>query len=279
MPGSPYTHEVIGTDEDLAAMTLGDAQRFFDQYYTPQNAIMVLVGDLDFENARARVTHYFKDIPRGSQRPSSPTLAPTTDRVRAHVERRVEDPLAQQRLIRIGWRTVSFDEKDRAALDVLGAILGGGKTSRLYRRLIDDDPVATVAFAGHEAQRYDGGLSVMLLPLPGVSAEVIRDQVLAEIETLKKRGPTTKELDRVRRQRLTGTLFGLSTNLGRAMGIGQSVIMGDDPKLFIRMLEQLDTITPRDVQRVAKKYLDENFVMYEIVPEENKSPALPGVIR
>ena len=63
------------------------------------------------------------------------------------------------------------------------------------------------------------------------------------------------------------------------MGIGKSVLMGDDPKLFIRRLEQLDTITPKDVQRVAKKYLDGNFVMYEIVPAENKGPALPGVIR
>ncbi|MGB1699912.1 MAG: insulinase family protein [Nannocystaceae bacterium] len=88
------------------------------------------------------MTHYFKDIPRGSQRPSSPTLAPANDRVRAHVERRAEDPLAQQRLIRIGWRTVSFDEEDRAALDVLSPILGGGKSARLRAMRRNDTTAA-----------------------------------------------------------------------------------------------------------------------------------------
>lgn len=279
MSDSPYVHSVIGTQEDLDNMTLEDATDFFGRFYSPNNAHMVIVGDVDFAEVQAKVGEYFGAIPKGPERPPTPNVKPAEERPRQKVEKKVEDDKAQQTIYLVGWRSVDEGHPDRPALDLLANILFTGSSARIPKVLTDEKQLTAFAGGTHLVFRHDGALFMQMAPAGDASADDLKKALLEELAKVKKKGIGSKELQKAIRIELMETINTLATNSGRASAIGMGAMFYDDPKRIISDLERYEAVTTKDIKRVANKYLDENWVFYELGPAEGNAPTMMGPIR
>jgi zinc protease len=266
--GTPYSHMPIGSLEDLNAAEAKDAEEFFKTYYVPNNAVMVIVGDVDFANVKDRVTHYFGGIARGAD----PAPPPTSNIVRGRkIERRMPDDKAQQTQWVWAWPTVGDDHPDRPALDLLGNVLFGGESSRLPKLLTDDKKWTAGAGGGHAfAFRDAGGMLFFGVPTPEGEKHLddVKQLLSGELATIAKKGVSGKELEKAINQQLMNTVSALATNSGRASAIANGALFYDDPKRVLTDLDRYALVTTKDIKRVAAEYLNDNWVFYELVPAD-----------
>jgi zinc protease len=264
--GTPYSHMPIGSLEDLEAAVAKDAEEFFKTYYVPNNAVMVIVGDVDFATVQDRVTHYFGGIPRGADKPPPPP----SNMVRGRkIEKQIGDDKAQMTQWVWAWPTVGDSHPDRPALDLLGNILFGGDSARLSKLLTDDKKWTAGAGGGHIfALRDAGGMLFFGVPTPDGenNLDEVKKLLSAELAKVAKSGVTAKELQKATNQQLMNTVSTLATNSGRAMAIAEGALFYDDPKRVITDLDRYRAVTSKDIRRVAAEYLNDNWVFYELVP-------------
>ena len=265
--GSGYDHPPIGSLEDLDAATTADVQAFFDKYYTPNNVVMVIVGDVNVADVKSKVEKYFGDIKRGPERPPSP---PTNIDRSKPLEVVTPDPLAQQAIYAIGWHTVGEKHPDRYALDLLGNILLVGDSARIPKILQDEKKL--VAFAGgqHFSLAEAGLVFMQAMPLPTTKFDDIKAIVREEADKIQKKGISKKELEKAINAQLMGTVTTLATNQGRANAIASGVINHGDPRFVLTELQKYQEVTPKDIQRVAKEYLGPNWLTLEVQPGAGK---------
>ncbi len=263
--GTGYGHQGIGTDEDLEAAKTADVKAFFDKYYVPNNAVMVLVGDVDFDEVKTKVDKYFGDIPRGTDREK---FAPV-DHTQKKMEKKVQDKLAQQPLYILGWKTVPEDHPDRHAVELLMSILLQGDSSRITKILKDEKklvvasvPLPSAAGGGRDA----GAAFAAFIPVKGASFDSIKSVVNAEIEALKKKGISAKDLKKAINQQTVNTVQDLATNNGRGIQIGVGALFHDDPTWVLTDLQGYRAVKPADIKRVANKYLTDQMMVVEVVP-------------
>ena len=279
MPESPYTHAVIGSQEDLENMTLDDATDFFKRFYSPNNAHMVFVGDVDFDEVKTKVEQYFGGIARGPERPPTPNVKPAEERPRKKVEKKVEDDKAQQTIYLVGWRSVDEGHPDRPALDLLANILFTGNSARVPKVLTDEKQLTAGAGGTHFVFRNDGALFMQMVPSGDATADQLKAALLEEVAKVKKKGIASKELDKAIRMELMETIGTLSTNAGRATAVGMGAMFYGDPKRIISDLERYEAVTTRDIKRVANKYLDDNWVFYELGPAKSGTAMPMGPLK
>lgn len=250
----PYRHLTIGTMDDLDAATAGDALDFYERYYVPNNAVLAVVGDVTPRQVRTLTEEYFGAIPRGTEVPSLPPV-PTTPRTDG--ERRLElpDPLAQLPRIWMAYNTPPADHPDAYALDLLVRVLSGGESSRLERRLVQDEQAA-LAIAAFNRDRLGGGmLTIGAIPNVGVEVERIEELVAAEIVTLQEAGITDRELRKAKNQERADAV----TNRLRVQSKGNLLQAAQlhyrDPFRVNNQVERYEAITLEDLRRVARTYL------------------------
>ncbi|HFE44136.1 MAG TPA: insulinase family protein, partial [Nannocystis exedens] len=261
--GSGYDHPPIGSIEDLNAATTADVKAFFDRYYTPNNVVVVLVGDVDFNTVKGKIEGYFGDIPRGPERaPSPPTKIDTSKPLNVVTP----DPLAKQALYAIGWHTVGETHPDRYALDLLGNILLVGDSARIPKILTDEKKLVAFTGGSHFSLHETGLVFMQAMPLPSTKFDDIKQVVRDEVAKVQKRGITKKELQKAINTQLMGTVSTLATNQGRAGAIASGVINHNDPKYVLTELQKYQEVTPKDIKRVAKQYLGPNWLTLEIQP-------------
>jgi zinc protease len=272
---TPYSHMPIGSLEDLDAATAQDAEEFFKTYYVPNNAVMVIVGDVEFATVQERVTHYFGGIPRGADKPPPPKGEVVRGR---KIEKQVSDDKAQQTQWIWAWPTVGADHDDRAALDLLGNILFGGESARVPKILSDDKKWTAVAGGGHLFVFRDAG-GMLFFGAPTAGGEKQLDEVkkiLAdELAKVAKKGVSAKELEKATNQQLMQSVSTLATNSGRASAIADGALFYDDPKRVLTDLDRYSAVTTKDIKRVASEYLTDNWIFYEMVPANKASTATP----
>jgi zinc protease len=272
---TPYAHMPIGSLEDLEAAEAKDAEEFFKTYYVPNNAVMVIVGDVEFAAVQDRVTHYFGGIAKGA----TPPTAPASTMVRGRkIEKQVPDDKAQQTQWVWAWPTVGDDHPDRWAIDLLGNILMGGESARIPKLLTDEKKWTAGAGGGHLFAFRDAG-GMVLFGVPTEEGEKhlddVKKLVLAELEKVAKQGVSAAELEKALNQQLMGTVSTLATNAGRAGAIAVGALFYNDPKRVLTDLERYRAVKAKDIQRVAAEYLNSNWVFYELVPA-NKAGAAAG---
>ncbi|MBK8716723.1 MAG: insulinase family protein [Deltaproteobacteria bacterium] len=263
--GTGYGHPGIGSEEDLSAATTADVKAFFDKYYVPNNAVMVLVGDVDAAEVQTKVEKHFGDIARG---PDRQPFAPV-DHTQVKVEKRFEDKLAQQPLYVIGWKTVPATHPDRHAVELLMNILMRGDSSRITKQLVDEKKLAVAAIAmPSEASggRDAGAAMAAFVPVEGKSLVDIETVVKAEIDAVKKKGITRKDLQKAINQMTADTIKQLSTNNGRGILLCFGALLEGDPFFVLSDTEKYRSVTPADIKRVANTYLTDNWMVAEIVP-------------
>ncbi len=269
--GTPYSHMPIGSLEDLNAAAAKDAEEFFKTFYVPNNAVMVIVGDVDFATVEDRVTHYFGEIPRGADKPTPPN----SEMVRGRkIEKQIGDDKAQQTQWVWAWPTVGDEHPDRPAIDLLGNILFGGESARVPKILTDEKKWTAGAGGGHMfAFRDAGGMIFFGVPTPEGEKHLddAKQLLSSELAKIAKKGVSSKELEKAINQQLMQSVSTLATNSGRASAIANGALFYNDPKHVLTDLDRYRTVTTKDIKRVAAEYLNDNWVFYELVPANKVS--------
>lgn len=265
--GHPYSWPVIGSMADLSAASLADVQEFFRTYYTPNNAVLSIAGDIDPAATRQQVERWFGAVPRGPEvkRPAPAPFAPAAD-VHAVLEDRVQVPRLYE-----AWHTQKAFAPDDAALNATAQVLAGGKASRLYQRLVYQLEIASDVYAYQDGGRLDGEFRVVATARSGHGLDELQRVVTEEIARLAAAGPTVRELERV----VNGVEAQALDNMQQVGGFGgiadqlnQYAYFAGTPDYFEQDLERYRGLTPADVQRVAGRYLaGAHKVVLSVVPQ------------
>ncbi len=258
-----YGWPTIGRMADIQSLSRADCTAFYRTYYAPNNAVLVVVGDVDPERLRRLLGRHYAgiaaaELPLEDVRPEPPQTA----------ERRLvtEQPTPTPKLA-LGYRGPSYGEPDHPALVLLTEVLCGGRSSRAHRQLVEEREMATTARAGLTNLRDPGLLEVGLTARSGTSAAALAEAFDAIVGELRREPPAQSELERARARVELAALCGLETVAGKAFHIGfGETVLGRPASLFER-LEAWGRVDRSDLLRVARRYLrPENRSVVQIEP-------------
>jgi len=246
----PYGRPVVGHASEIQAVSRNSALEYFHRFYGPNNAVVAIVGDINVDTMKAWATRYFADIPAGE--PHKPVV---TQEPPQRGERRISVEFDANPQLLIGYHVPSAQHPDAPALQVLGQVLTGGRTSRLFQRLVIRDRVATNV----GAFQFPGSLYPRLFTFQGVpiaphTTEEIEKAVYEEIDRIQRDPPSDVELQRVRNQAEAGSIQRLQSNFGLAFQLSNSEALWYDWRRTFRDQAALSRVTAADVQRVARTY-------------------------
>jgi len=258
----PYHWSVIGSMQDLSAASEDDIKNFFRLYYTPNNAILTVVGDFETAQAKAWITKYFGDVPRGKPvvRPAAPPVT-LGNETRLVYEDRVQVPR-----LYILWPTVGEKSDDRFALQVLDALTAGPRTTRLTKALVYDQQAAAAVGTSQDSSEDVGEFLITITPRPGHSLTELEAAADAILDKVKAEGPTAEEIQRATAGLEFSFVSGLQSNLGKSFRLATGAGFHNDPGYFRTEYEKMLAVTPADVKRVANKYLTRGRVVLSVVP-------------
>jgi zinc protease len=247
-----YAHSQIGSPQDLDAATLDDVQRFFDTYYNPNNATLVVVGAFEPAEARALIQQYFGPMPRG---PTPPPIECREPFRHLPVRRTLEDANATLPAVMHTYGTVPARHPDADALNLVVSILTDGESSRFHRRLVRDEQAALSA-SGFTWERLGPGL-VWMIAVANQGVEVARIETLLdeELERVRREGVTQAELDKARNNYRASQIRERQTVGGRAEALQWHNHYLGDPAAIRARMERLMALTVEDLRRVANTYL------------------------
>ncbi len=246
----PYMFPVIGYESDMKKWTKADLDAYFKTYYAPNNAVMVIVGDVKIDEVRKLAQQYIEPIP--AQKP--PAEVRTVEPVQNGERRLLVHKTVSSPNVLLAYHTPETKHADYYALDLLANILSSGNSSRLNKSLVFDNPIATELFA-YLPETFDPNLFyIYAIAADGVTAEKLEAGLLAEIEKIKKEGITDKELEKVKNQKLMEFYRNIETINGKANSLGTyEVFFGDYKKLFDAP-KLYQNVTKEDIQRVVRTY-------------------------
>lgn len=263
--GHPYSWPVIGWPKDLERANLGDVKAFFQRWYGPNNATLTIGGDFNETQALAWVEKYFGDIPRGPEVKAEAKPLVTLDKTRyISMQDRVHLPL-----LRIGFPTVYSQHPDEAALDLLANILGGGKTSLLYKNLVKNG-YAVQAGVSHPCRELSCQLAIYALANPAKDGNLkdLQQRVMTSINEFEQRGVTDADLEKAKVQFEADTIFGLQSVRGKVSTLAANQTFTGNPDLIAKDLQRYASVTKADVMRVFERYIkNKPMVVMSVVPE------------
>jgi predicted Zn-dependent peptidase len=289
---TPYAHPVIGSMKELDEAKIDWVRAFHDSYYAPNNAVLVVSGDFASDDAKALVHKYFDGLARHDTKPfEPPKFTPRTTSVGPVT---VEDPLARTPMAYLGWVIPPDGDKDHYALEVAATILSGGESSRLHRKLVRDLAWAQDADADTNDRRgpdlfevdarladcatkpvVDAKTKESVCKTP-VKIEEVERVVQAEIDDLAAHGPTAAELATARAKIEHSFLFGLQSNLSRAMVLAKFEGHRGDASLLAGEVDRYLAVTAADVKAATAKWLTAKTVGKVRVVPASKSPEKPA---
>jgi zinc protease len=252
--GHPYSWPTIGYMEDLTAASHEDVVAFFKKYYAPNNASLVIAGDIDYDRTRALVEKWFGDIPRGE--PVEPIAPPAA--ILTGVKRQTITDQVQLPRLHVGWLTPRVYAPGDAALDLASSVLSGGKNSRLYKRLVYDLQIAQDVSASQQSGMLGSSFLIVATARPGKSIAEIQKIIDEELDRLRREPPDAREVERAinqieasfyrRMERVGG--FG-----GKADQLNAYDAAGGGPDYFAEDLARYTSLSPTDVQAAIVRWL------------------------
>ncbi|MDY0080183.1 MAG: pitrilysin family protein [Ignavibacteriaceae bacterium] len=266
--GHPYSWSVIGSMEDLDAAKLEDVHEWFKNYYGPNNAVLVLAGDITPQLAYEKVNKFFGDIP-----PIQPVQRPVTWVAKMTGLKRfvVEDRVPQSRIIKI-WNIPEWSSKDLFLLDLASDVLAVGKNSRLYKRLVYEEQIATDARAYISPKELGSQFTLDVTAKPGIDLAKIEQILDEEFAKLLNDGPTQSELELVKTNFISGFVRGIE-RIGGFGGksdiLAQSFIFSGSPDFYKTRLQWLDEMKAADIKKAMNDWLSDGVSILEIHPYEN----------
>jgi zinc protease len=272
-PDHPYHWLTIGETADLKAATFEDVRAFFQTYYHPSNASLVVAGDITPADALERVRRYFGDIPPGPPPAPLDVTASVDSEVRLLLEDRVEFPR-----LYLSWHSPAIFTEGDAEMDLLSDLIANGKVSRLYRSLVYEQRIATDVMAFQNSRELGGFWQLVATAAPGHTLAELDEAIDRELATLLDEGPTADEVERGRIQAEAQFVYRLQT-LGGFGGKSDQLnaysVFLNDPGYFERDLARYERVSAQALHRVAKQHLRrDRCVVLSVVPKGRQDLAL-----
>jgi zinc protease len=264
-PGHPYSWETIGSMEDLSAASLEDVKTWFETYYGPNNATLVLAGDIDVATARDKVQRYFGDIPPGPPLTHKQRFIPASVPASRIV---MEDRVPEARIYKV-WLAPEWISDESTYLQLADYVLTSGKTSRLYQRLVYEDQVATDASAFAMINEIAGAYVVYGTAGEGQDLGTVERALDEELERFLAEGPTRAELERVKTELRSGFIRGVEQVggfRGKSNILAENAVYGGRPDFYKHSLELLNTATQQQVLETARKWIRGEPLVIEVHP-------------
>ncbi|MBX3245329.1 MAG: insulinase family protein [Acidobacteria bacterium] len=252
----PYKRGVIGNLEELSAATRADAEKFYKDFYRPDNAVLIVVGDFDQKQFDGWVDKYFGSI----KKPSGNIPRVTVEEPEWTTERRYNEtgPIVPFPATALLYRAPRTTDADIPALRIASAIMSGGESSRLYQSLVRDQQIAQDANFDLELNTEGGRMGFVAIGSDKASSEALEKALLAELKNIQDKGVTATELEKAKNGAVAGAIRMRETNDGKANAIERSVAYLGDAKAVNNEVAKLQAVTAADVQRVMKKYFKDN---------------------
>ncbi len=263
--GHPYSWESIGSMEDLNAASLDDVKDWFRAYYGAANAVLVVAGDITAAEAKSKVEKYFGDIPAGPVvKRQQDWVAKMTGSRRASLQ----DNVPQARIYKV-WNIPGYKQRDFTLMDMTADLIGGGKNSRLYKRLVYTDRTATAVNAGIGPFELASQLTIIATVKPGVDPAVVEKALDEELAAFLASGPTPAELDRIRTTNYANFARGierLDGFGGKSYILAESQVYGGSPDYYKTRLDWVSKASPADVQAAARRWLSDGVFVLNVEP-------------
>ncbi|AUX29784.1 peptidase M16 [Sorangium cellulosum] len=272
----PYHLLTIGTPEDLDAARMEDVRAFFKTFYVPNNATLVVAGDIDRARAKELVEKYFGPIPKGAPPPvvSKPDPGDLATEKRLEIEADVELPR-----VTISWVTPPMFAPGDAALDLVANVLASGKTSRLYKKLVYDLQIAQDVFAAQQSSQLASTFQITATLKKGKSPEQALKLIDAELEKLRKAPPTQDEHDRARAKLLSDLIFGMEQVTNRANAINNYNQLAGDPGYFPKDVARYEQVAAADLQKAAADLLPQGRRVIALVTPKPGAPKAGRLVK
>lgn len=261
----PYRWPIIGWMSDIASIERNDLYEYYKKYYSPNNAFIIVSGDVNAEDVITEIKKEFEDIPSKEVSERTKSIEPEqVGEKRLYLKKEAELPY-----ILIAYHVPTLQHEDSFALDVLSTILSGGKSSRLYKNIVYEKRLAINAFADYRFHKDPflfifGGTAA-----PQISIEDLEKEIYEQIEKIKAEMPSERELQRAKNQIEAFFVFAQDSSYSRALYTGMFEIFGNW-RLIDKYIEGVRKVKPEDVQAVAKKYLmDDNKTVGILVPTKS----------
>ena len=274
--GHPYHHSVIGSMNDLNAASLDDVKTWFRTWYGPNNAVLVLAGDIDVATAKEKVAKYFGDIP------ASPTMAQPKVNVAVLKESGrtvLEDKVPQELILRM-WNVPQTGTRDSDLLDLLSQVLGGSASSRLDKRLVHEDKLVDSISTANWSSQLGGNFMIQAMVKQGVDSAKVEAVIEEELNKLLAEGPAQDELDRAKvtyQARFIRGIERIGGFGGKADALASCAIYEQDPGCFRTSMKNLAEATAADVRKVAAEWLGKPSHVFQVKPGTRKElPEAPA---
>ncbi|MGD0923195.1 MAG: pitrilysin family protein [Terriglobia bacterium] len=263
--GHPYSWSVIGSMEDLNAASLDDVREWFKTYYGPANAVLAVAGDVDPETAHQKVERYFGDIPSGPPITKHQTWVAKRTGVHRQL---MQDRVPQARIYKV-WNTPEWGSAENDYLDLVTDVLAQGKTSRLYKRLVYDDQIATNVQAYIYPKEIGSQVVVMAQARPGIELAKVEKAMDEELARFLRDGPTPIELQRIKTQKRAEFIRGIERIGGfggKSDVLAMNQVYAGDPDFYKVSLKRFRTATAENLRATAKSWLSDGVYILEVHP-------------
>jgi zinc protease len=276
--GHPYRHSTIGSMADLDAASLEDLRAWHRDHYGPNNAVLVLAGDIDTAEARTLVQRYFGHIPRGPVNTPAQAPVPTLS---ARIDLAMQDRVPNTRLYR-SWMVPGLLDASAADLDVAASVFGGLASSRLDNALVRGDETATGVSTGYQPFQRLGMISVIVDVKPGQDADAVSARLDQLIADFVASGPTADEVNRVVTSRVSQQMQALEPVGGfggKAVVLAEGELYADDPGFYRRELAAYGAVTPASVQAAMQRWLTRPVLAVRVEPGERPAYVEAAAVR
>ena len=264
----PYRWLPIGSMEHLDAATLDEFIAYNKKFYVPNNAVLVVAGNFEIDDVKKKISDYFGPIPRGEE---VPRINITEDPITAEIKKKFYDPNIQLPMGLVSYRIPSFKDRDAYVLDMISSILSGGKSSRLYKKMVDDKKVSVQVQAVNLSFEDYGIYVILSLPVGENTLQTLYDNIDEEIEKLKSDLISDREYEKLQNEFENIFISTNSSMSGIANSLASYYLLHDNVNLINERLDIYKSITKEEIRDVANKYLKKDSrAVIDYLPESAK---------
>jgi predicted Zn-dependent peptidase len=262
--GSGYSWPTIGYHEHLNKATIKDFQEFYNEFYQPNNACLVISGDINVDETKQYVREYFGSIPKGKEIERRNT---NMKDLKGTTEVTIDDEKAQVPALFVGYRGPKLGSDDYYAMSLLSSIMAAGESSRLYQTLVNEKELAIASQMIPLSLENSGALILVDIPNGDTDVKELEKALFQEIDKVVKNGVTEEELKKAKNIEEANTIMSNKNTLTKAMTIAKYWAYYDDPEMINTEIDKYLSVTQEDIKRVAKKYLGtDNKVILTYMP-------------
>ncbi len=274
--GHPYNWTVIGELEDLQNATIDDVKEFYEEWYGPNNATLVVAGDINKEEIKGMIDKYFGEIAsRGTDTPMDPQPV-SLDETKVFY---YEDNFAALPELRMTYPAVEQFHEDQWALDALGQILSQGKRAPLYKAIVEESKLAPSVASFHNTNELAGTFTLRVRANDGVDLDSVRLVLNETLEKFDKEGFDIRDLDRIKASQETQFYNGISSILGKSFQLALYNEFAGSPDFVEQDIANIKAVTQEDVMRVFRKYIfGKNHIVTNFVPKGGEAMAMEGAV-